>query len=161
MINRSTSIDSEFIQMFKLNSETNELLLSSIVNPSRPVMSVDNFSEIIPIYHNNIEYKHRSISTGDDYPPRWRRLTTNMILSNFITSQNEEKKFLSPSSPRQNQSLQTNIEESRTLSPSRLSRIQKRPSSTVTSNHYEIINDVDDENNAKQSLIFYDDCQRV
>ena len=148
--------------MLKLNLETKELLLSSLVNPHRRIMSVNNFSETIPIYHNNIEYKHQSISTGDNYPPRWCQLTTEMILSNFVRSQDEEKKFLPlPSPPQNNQSIQTNIQEPRTLSASRLSRVDKRLLSTVTPNHYEIISDIDNENNTKSSLLFHDDYQRV
>jgi hypothetical protein len=131
--------------MFNLNLETNEILLSSIVNPYRPACPSNDSSRIISTYLNGTEYKTRSVSTGDDYPHWWVRLTTDLILADFITDQGEEKEksLLSPS-PRQDQSVQTDIEKFR---PSSSSRIQKSSSSSTTNNHYELI---DDENNAKR-----------
>ena len=65
-------------------------------------------SETIPVYQNGRQYKHQSISTGDDYPLWWLQLTTDLILSDSITNQTEEKeKSLPPPSPRQDQSVQT------------------------------------------------------
>ncbi|CAF1166687.1 unnamed protein product [Rotaria sordida] len=166
-INRSTSIDSQFIHMFNLNLETNQLLLSSIANPYRRAISSNYSSEIISIYRNGIEYKHRSVSTGDDYPHWWLRLTTDFILSDFIKIQNEEKekKPLLPPSPRYNQSVQTDIDESRTSSSSSRSQcIQKSSSSaatTTTTNHYELIDEINAKNCAKQCLPFSDISQRI
>ncbi|CAF4949494.1 unnamed protein product [Rotaria sp. Silwood1] len=143
-LNRSTSIDSQFIYMFNLNLETNELLLSSIANPYRRVISSNYSSDVISIYRNGIEYKHRSISTGDDYPHWWLRLNTDFILSDFIKIpyEEKEKKYLPSPSPRHNQSVQTDIDESRISSSSRSVRIQKSSSSATTTNHYESIDDI-------------------
>jgi hypothetical protein len=134
--------------MFNLNLETNEILLSSIVNPYRPACQSNDSSRIISNYLNGTEYKTRSVSTGDDYPHWWLRLTTDLILADFITDQGEEKEKSLPSpSPRQDQSVQTDIEKSRPSS-----------SSGTTNNHYEL---TDDENNAKRRLHYSDYNQRV
>jgi hypothetical protein len=139
--------------MFNLKLETNEILLSSIVNPYRRALSSNYSTEIITFYHNDIQYKHRSISTGDDYPHWWLRLPTDVILSDLITNQYEEKENYIPfPSPRQDRSVQTDTEKSRSSS-----RIQNVSTST-TSHHYEII---DDRNNAKRSLAFSDNSQKV
>jgi hypothetical protein len=149
--------------MFNLNLETNQLLLSSIANPYLRALPSNSLSETITIHRNGIEYKHRSISTGDDYPHWWLRLTTDTILSGLITNQNEEKeKFIPSPSPRQDQSVQTDVEKSRTLSSSKSSRIQKTSSSTTTtSNHYQFIDETDDRNNAKRFLTFSENSPRV
>jgi hypothetical protein len=142
--------------MFNLNLETNEILLSSIANPYRRALSSNNLSEIKSIYRNGIEYKHQSTSTGDDYPLWWLLLTTDLILSDLIPNQNEEKeKFRYSPSPRQNQSIQTDGENSKS------SRIQKSSSSTTTSNHYEFIHEIDQGNHEKQFLTVPDNSQRV
>jgi hypothetical protein len=153
---RSTSIDLQFIRMFNLNLETNELLLSSIVNPYQRALSSTSITETISFYRHGIEYKHRAISTGDDFPHWWLRLTTDLLLSDSITNQTEEKekpKF-PPPSPRQDQSVQTDLEKSRPTSSTRSSRIPKSSSSTTTSTHYEFIDEIDDGNNAKRILTY-------
>lgn len=150
--------------MFNLNLETNEILLSSIVNPYLRALSSNNLNETITIYRNGIEYKHRSTSTGDDYPHWWVCLTTDLILSDIITNQNEEKeKYILPPSPhRQDQSIQTDFEKSRPTSSTRSSRFPKTSSSSATtSNHYEIIDEIDDGNNTKRYLTFSENSQRV
>lgn len=148
--------------MFNLNLETNEILLSSIVNPYARAISSNNFSETITFHRNGIEYKHQSVSTGDDYPPWWLRLTTDLIVSEIITKQGEEKeKYQPPPSPRQDQSVQTDVEKSRISSSSRSSRFFKSSSSTTTSNHYEFIDETDDGNNSKRFLTLSDNSQRV
>lgn len=147
--------------MFNLNLETNEILLSSIVNPYLRAISSDNISETISTYQNGIEYKHRGVSTGDDYPPWWLRLTTDLLLADYITNQGEEKeKYQPPPSPRQDQSVQTDVEKSRVSSSSRSSRNLKSSSSTA-SNHYEYIDETDDGNNSKRFLTLSDNSQRV
>ncbi|CAF3459028.1 unnamed protein product [Rotaria socialis] len=159
-IDRSTSIDSQLIQMGNLNSEKNEIILSSIANPYRRVVSSNYSSEIISIYRHDIEYKHRAVSTGDDYPHGWLRLNTDFILSDFSKNQNVEKEqYLPPPSPRHNQSVQTDVTESKVSSSSSSSlsrsiRIQNYSSSATTSNHYELIDEIDDGNNAQRSLPF-------
>jgi len=147
--------------MFNLNLETNEILLSSIVNPYLRVLSSNNLSETISFYRNGIKYKHQAVSTGDDYPPWWLQLTTDLILSDLITNQNWEKEKYRPSpSPRQDQSVQTDVEKSRPSS-SRSSRVPKSSASTTTSTHYELIDETDDGNNAKRFLTFSENSQRV
>jgi hypothetical protein len=142
--------------MYNLNLETNEILLSSIVNPYLRVLSSDYPTDTIPIYRNGSQYKHQSTSTGDDYPLWWLQLTTDRILSDVITNQTEEKeKYLPPPSPRQDQSVQTDVEKSRPTSSSRSSHIQKS-SSSATSNHYQLIDEIDDGNNSKRILPFPD-----
>jgi hypothetical protein len=142
--------------MFNLNLETNELLLSSIVNPYQRAVPSTGIAETITFRRNGIEYKHRSISTGDDFPQWWLRLTTDLLLSDSITNQNEEKEKskLPPPSPRQDQSVQTEPEKSRPTSSSHSSRIPKTSSSTTTSTHYEYIDEIDDGNNAKRILTY-------
>ncbi|CAF2831836.1 unnamed protein product [Rotaria sp. Silwood2] len=163
--NRSTSIDSQFIHMFNLNLETNELLLSSIADPYRRAISSNYSTEVISIYRNGIEYKHRSVSTGDDYPHWWLRLTTDFILSDIVKIQNEEKekKCLLPPSPRHNQSVQTDVDESRisSSSSSRSVNIQKSSSSVTTTNHYESIDEINTGNYTKRCLPFSDIRQRI
>jgi hypothetical protein len=148
--------------MFNLHLEKNEILLSSIVNPYLRVLPANNLSEIISSYRNGIEYKHRAISTGDDYPPWWIQLTTDLILSDLITNQTEEKeKYRLPPSPRQDQSVQTDVEKSRLSSTSRSSRAPKSSSSTTTDNHYELIDEFDDGNNAKRFFTYSNNSSRV
>jgi hypothetical protein len=145
--------------MFNLNLETNEILLSSIVNPYFRAVSSDHLSETISFYRNGIRYKHQSVSTGDDYPHWWLRLTTDLILSDYLTNQCEEKeKFLPPPSPRLDQSVQTDDEKAR---PSSSLRIHKSSSSTGTSNHYQLIEEINDGNNAKRHSAYSDNSQRV
>jgi len=95
--------------------------------------------------HKGIEYISRSVSTGDDYPQWWLQLSTNVILSDHITNQNEEKKtFSSFSSPRQfHQSIQTDTESS---------YIQKSLSSVRINDNYQIIDQIDDGNNSRRFL---------
>jgi hypothetical protein len=92
--------------------------------------------------HKGIEYISRSVSTGDDYPQWWVQLSTNLILSDHITNQNEEKNIFS--SPRQfHQSIQTDTESS---------YIQKSLSSIRINNNYKIIDQIDDGNNSRRFL---------
>lgn len=149
-VDQSTSIDSQFIEMFHLNLEKNEILLSSVANPYHRALPSNFSSEIISIYRNNIEYNHRGMSTGDDYPHEWLRLTTDFILSNFIKIQRMEKeKSESSPSPRHNQRAQTDVNESK-IFLSKSTCFQNSSSSVVTTNHYEVIDEINDENNTKQ-----------
>lgn len=145
---QSTSTDSDFIRMYNLNLETNEILLSSIVNPYRRAISSTNMFDTITIFRNHREYKHRSTSTGDDCPHWWTRLTTDFILSNLIRNLNEEKEIFAPS-PRCHQSVQTDLDKS---GPS---------SSSITSYHYEIIDDIDRSNLTKRYLTYSENSQRI
>ncbi|CAF0776245.1 unnamed protein product [Adineta steineri] len=150
--NQSTSIDYQFIRMFNLNLETNQILLSSIVNPYYHASTSNDFSDIIIFFRHGKQYKHQSTSTGDDYPHWWLRLTTDLILADFITNQGEEKeKSILPPSPRHDQSIQTEVEKSRPSSA--------RSSSIST--HFELINDIDDENNPQRFYPFSDNSQRI
>ncbi|CAF0987094.1 unnamed protein product [Adineta ricciae] len=138
-VNQSTAIDYQFVRMYNLNLETNEILLSSIVNPYRRVVPSKEFSDVLTFHRLGKEYKHRPTSTGDDFPHWWLRLTTDLILADFITNQGEEKeKSLPPPSPRHDQSIQTDVEKSR---PS---------STTTTSNHYESIDELGDESHRQR-----------
>jgi hypothetical protein len=160
LIDRSTSIDADFIQLFNLNMQTNENILSSIANPYHHDLSTSYSSEITTNIRNGISYINRSVSTGDDYPQWWVQLSTNIILSDHITNQGEEKmKIISLPSPRQqqDQSIQTINEQELEidLEKSRRSpRTQKSSSSVTISNHYEVIDDVDDGNNSRRSFPF-------
>ena len=150
-VNQSTSIDYQFVRMYNLNLETNEILLSSIVNPYRRVVPSKEFSDVLTFHRLGKEYKHRPTSTGDDFPHWWLRLTTDLILADFITNQGEEKeKSLPPPSPRHDQSIQTDVEKS-------------RPSSTTTSNHYESIDELGDESHRQrvwstEKISYFVDC---
>jgi hypothetical protein len=138
--------------MYNLKLETNEILLSSIVNPYLRTSTSTYSSETISVYQNGRHCKHQSTSTGDDYPLWWLQLTTDLILSDLVTNQTEEKeKFLPSPSPRQDQSVQTEVEKSRPSSSSRSSHVQKS-SSSVTSNHYQSIDEIDDGKNLKRIL---------
>jgi hypothetical protein len=53
---------------------------------------LNNIDETTKFIRHGIEYSNKSISTGDDYPQWWIQLSTNVILSNYITNQNEKKK---------------------------------------------------------------------
>ena len=106
--------------MFNLNFETNEILLSSIVNPYHRVQKSDISKANSSFRSNGKEYHHRSISTGDDYPNRWNQLSTDFLLSN--DSNEEEKKICS--------------------SPHR-TYLQRDCSSSSTMNHYQIIDEID------------------
>ncbi|CAF4572319.1 unnamed protein product, partial [Rotaria magnacalcarata] len=72
----------------------------------------------------------------------------------------EKEQYLPPPSPRHNQSVQTDVNESKissSSSSSSLSRsihFQNYSSSATTSNHYELIDEIDDGNNAQRSLPF-------
>jgi hypothetical protein len=146
--------------MFNLNLETNELILSSIVNPYQRALSSKNVTETVSFYRNGIEYKHRSISTGDDFPHWWLRLTTDLILSDLITNQSEEKeKSKPPPSPRQDQSVQTDLDKS---GPSSSNRSSRMPKSSSSSTRYEFIDEINDGNNAKRILTYSgNNSQRV
>ena len=136
--------------MFNLNFETNEILLSSIVNPYIRVLTTNNIIETISFNRNGIQYKHQSISTGDDYPLWWLQLPTNLILSDLVTKQTEEKeKYKHSPSPRHDQSIQTDVEKSRP------------PSSTTTSNQYQFIDETDLTNNSKRFLTYSENSQKV
>ena len=146
--------------MFNLNLETNEILLSSIANPYLRVHSSSNIADRISFSRHGIEYKHQSVSTGDDYPHWWLRLTTDVILSDVITKHTEEKeKFQPPPSPRHDQSSQTELDKSRQSSSTRSSRIPKSSSSTNTENHYEFIDDTD--RNSKRLFTYSGNSHRV
>ena len=89
-------------------------------------------------------------------------MTTDLILSDLITNQNEEKeKFIPPPSPRQDQSVQTDVEKSRPTSSTRSSRFPKSSSSTTTSNHYQLVDEIEDGNNTKRYLTYSENSQRV
>ena len=160
LIERSTSIDDDFIQLFNLNMQTNENILSSIADLYHHDFPPSYSSEITTNFRNGISYINRSVSTGDDYPQWWIQLSTNIILSDHITNQGEEKlKILSLPSPRQqqDQSIQTINEQQLEidLEKSRRSpRTQKSSSSVTISNHYEIIDEIDDGNNSRRSFPF-------
>lgn len=146
--------------MFNLNLETNEILLSSIANPYLRVNSSSSISDRISFSRHGIEYKHRSVSTGDDYPHWWVRLPTDLILSDVITNQNEEKeKFKPPPSPRNDQSVQTDWEKSRQSSSTRSSRIPKSSSSTNISTQCDFIDETDP--NSKRFLTYSGNSHRV
>ena len=146
--------------MFNLNLETNEILLSSIANPYLRVHSSSNIADRISFSRHGIEYKHQAVSTGDDYPHWWLRLTTDVILSDVITKHTEEKeKFQPPPSPRHDQSSQTELDKSRQSSSTRSSRIPKSSSSTNTENHYEFIDDTD--RNSKRLFTYSGNSHRV
>lgn len=130
---RSTSIDDQLIRMFNLNLETNEILLSSIVNPYHRTHSSTRERDLSTIRWNDngIRCRDVSICTGDDYPHWWTHLSTTKLLSDRCEVEDEEKnKFNRSSSPRFDQSIQTDH-------PSK----QRLSSSSTTLNHYQIIDD--------------------
>ncbi len=53
---------------------------------------MNNICETTKFIRHGIEYSNKSISTGDDYPQWWIQLSTNVLLSNYITNQSEKKK---------------------------------------------------------------------
>lgn len=172
---KTTEIDSQLIDIFNLNLQTNESLLSSIVNPYHRIYSNENSfeSSTTKFVRNNIEYVNRSVSTGDDYPQWWIQLSTNIILSDHITKQGQEKilnESIPQPSPRQqlDQSSQTDVDndsENETgktrPSSSRSSRTQKSSSSVTINDNFEIIDQINDGNNSKRILPFNDQSQRV
>ena len=141
---RATSIDGDFARMYNLNLETNEILLSSIVDPYRRAVPSDELSPVVTVQSHGKVCQHRPTSTGDDFPRWWLRLTTDLILADFVTNQGEEKeRSLPPPSPRHDQSIQTDVDKSRPSS-ARSSRVHKSSSSGTTLNHYELIDEPDD-----------------
>lgn len=92
-VSTMTQTDDQLSRMFNLHLETNEILLSSLVNPFRRVTNstlgiADDFG------------CHRSTSTGDDYPPDWSRVSTSFLLSNRAVEEKETRS--SSPSPRFN-----------------------------------------------------------
>lgn len=170
-VDRSTEIDSDFVRLFNLNILTNEAVLSSVVNPYIRQYSSYYSGYTTKTFRNGIEYTTRSISTGDDYPQWWLQLSTNVLLSDRITNQGEEKKkYVSAApSPRQfDQSSQTDtaynseIEVERTRpSSTRSSRLQKTSSSMTIDDNYEVIDQVNDGNNSRRMFPHQDQRQRV
>jgi hypothetical protein len=162
---QSTETDEKFIQLFNLELQTNENLLSSVVNPYIRDPSSNYSWETTKILRKGIEYSTRSVSTGDDYPDWWLQLSTNVLLSNHTTNQGEKKRYTSPPpTPRQQErSIQTDSEHDIhiELEKGRSPRTQKSSSSVTINNHYEIIDQIDDGNNARRFLPFTDHRQRV
>jgi hypothetical protein len=150
-----------------LNIETNENLLSSIANPYDRQSLANNSWETTTNIRNGIVYTNRSVSTGDDYPQWWLQLSTNIILSDQVTTHGEEKsQMISLPSPRQqqDQSIQTITEQDLQIDldkSRRSSRTHKSSSSVTISNHYEIIDEIDDGNNAQRLFPFPNHHQRV
>lgn len=173
---RATEIQTDFLALFNLDIQTNESLLSPVVNQYRRA-SVSSISwERRKSFRHGREYLDQCVATGDDYPLWWLQLSTNVLLSTQITNQSEEKKKISPSpipSPRQqqqlDQSIQTDIEpdsdhdldKTRPPSSTRSSRIQKSSSSITINDTYEIIDQTNDGNNSRRMLPFHDQHQRV
>jgi len=188
LMDSSTGVDHDFIHMFNLNLETNENLLSSIVNPYVYRDAPHSSWEITSLYRRGVECINRSVSTGDDYPQWWLQLSTNVILSNQLTKQGEAKEIVkekvlpSQSSPLnfvsslppppirllQEQSVQTESEKSvqteveQVVRPSstRSSRVRNSSSSMTMSNHYQFIDEIDDGNNDQRNVPFPDYRQR-
>ncbi|CAF1197573.1 unnamed protein product [Rotaria magnacalcarata] len=173
LMDQSTETDYEFVKLFNLDVETNEDLLSSIANP---YICDENISsnydcQTKTMNRNGQQYSNKSVSTGDDYPQWWLQLSTNIVLSSYITKHGEEKEInLLRISPRQcDQSIQTANEEDiemllerqRTPSSTRSSNIRKSSSSMTINNHYEIIDEIDDGNNARRCLPCIDHRQRM
>lgn len=171
-----TDIQLEFLDLFNMDIQTNEHLLSSNVNPHRRMNISELRWERKTSFHHGRQYHDRCVGTGDDYPLWWLQLSTDLLLSTRITKQSEEKKKISPSplpSPRQqlqlDQSIQTDIEQDsdhdldKTCPPSsaRSSRIQKSSSSITINDTYEIIDQTNDGNNSRRMLPFFDQHQRV
>lgn len=171
-IGQSTETDDEFVKLFNLDLETNENLLSPIANAYVRDYGPNYDSQTKIMIRNGIPYANKSISTGDDFPIWWLQLSTNIILSSYITKHGEEKiQSLPRISPRQyDQSMQTNIEQNLEIETekqglilsARLSNVRKPSSSSITtSNHYEIIDEIDDGNNSRRFSSFVDHRQRV
>ena len=160
--------------MFNLNLETNENLLSPIVNPyTRQTPSSSTSWEITSRFRRGVEYVNRAVSTGDDYPSWWLQLSTNVLLSDYLTNQGESKQKLvvvvQPPAPpasvsprdRQEQSVQTDVEKVPPPSSARSSRVRNSSSSMTTSNHYQFIDEIDDGNNDQRQLPFSEHRTRV
>ena len=168
LIDKTTSFDSEFIHLFNLNLETNDNLLSPSANPHIFNFLPNSRSETTSLIRNGVEYSNRAISTGDDYPQWWLQLSTNLILSNYITSQGECKEHILSvqSATQHDQFIQTDKEQGleighenlRELSSAQSARVHKSSSTVTMGNSYEII---DDENNARRFLPFTDRRQQV
>ena len=136
--------------MFNLHLETNEILLSTIVNPYRLALPSDEPFQRRFIDRRGIERRHQSVSTGDDYPRWWLRLSTDQLLSSEIFDRSDEtnsKEKRTPSpfpSPRLERSVQTDPPRSRSLSPPlRLPTIQRSSSRTTITNRFEIVDEID------------------
>lgn len=182
----STGVDHDFIHMFNLYSETNENLLSSVVNRYVHREIPHSSWEITSLYRHGVEYINRSVSTGDDYPQWWLQLSTNVILSNELTKQGEAKEIIkekilpreaSPSNivsslpirslheqsvqTISEKSVQTEVEQVVRPSSTRSSRVRNSSSSMTMSNHYQFIDDIDDGNNDQRNLPFQEHRQRV
>ena len=170
---RATEIQTDFLALFNLDIQTNESLLSPVVNPYRRASISEIFWERRTSFRHGREYLDQCVATGDDYPLWWLQLSTNVLLSTQITNQSEEKKKISPSpipSPRQfDQSIQTDMEpdsdhdldKTRPPSSTRSSRIQKSSSSITINDTYEIIDQTNDGNNSRRVLPFHEQHQRV
>ena len=139
--------------MFNLYIESSENLLSSVANPYvRDYLSHYSWETTITNRHG-IEYISRSVSTGDDYPSWWLQLPKNVILSERVTHQDKPNiPIIAPPSPRQhNQSIQTESKQDFEIISEQL-----RPSTSLTTcNHYEIIDEIDDGNNARRLLPYH------
>ena len=177
----STGVDPDFVRMFNLNLETNENLLSPVVNPYVQRDSPHSSWEITSLYRRGVEYTNRAVSTGEDYPPWWLQLSTNVILSNQLTKQGETKEIVKekvvvpvrssplnlisssppPLRPSQEQSVQTDVEQTVRPSSTRSSRMRNSSSSMTTSNQYQFIDEIDDGNNDQRNVPFPDCRPRV
>ena len=149
-MDRSTSIDQDFLRMFNLHLETNEILLSTIVDPYRLALPSDEPFQRRFIDRRGIERRHQSVSTGDDYPRCWLRLSTDQLLTDEIFDRNDEtnsKEKRPPSpfrSPRLERVAQTDPPRSRSLSPPlRLPTIQRSSPRTTIINRFEIVDQID------------------
>lgn len=169
LVNQSTSIDTDFIQMLNLDLQTNENILSSIANPYIQNLSSNCLWSPKTIIRNGVVHDNVSVSTGDDYPQWWLQLSTNIILSNYASSRSGIKETSPPYfSIKQDQSIQTDLEQTiiidadkeRQLISITLS-LDQNSSSITTSNHYEIIDDIDDGNNARRISPISDHYPRV
>ena len=160
--------------MFHLNLETNENLLSPVVDSNVSNTSSMPSWEITSFYRRGVEYINRSVSTGDDYPHWWLQLSTNVILSDHLPRQDGTKVFHekivqpsveipSPISPRslQDQSVQTENDRIGPPSSIRSSRVRNSSSSMTMSNHYQLIDEIDDGNNDQRYFISPRPRQRV
>ena len=161
---QTTEIESDLLVLYNLNLQTNENLLSSIVNPYNRKDLSDYIWENIKFVRNGIEYSNKSVSTGDDYPQWWAQISTNVLLSNYITNQGEKKKQSSPvSTPRQqlDQSIQTEVEQNFDTETEK-----PRPQSASTRSsriieNYEIIDQTNDGNNSRRLFPLQDSVQQV
>ncbi|CAF4697537.1 unnamed protein product [Rotaria sp. Silwood1] len=157
---KSTETDDAFIKLFNLDIQTKKNILSPVANTYISDFSSNSDYDIKTMIRNGIRYSNQSVSTGDDYPQWWLQLPANIILSSFITRHNEQHNtyinFIS--SRQQDQSIQTitkqdtEIESVRNqiLSSTQSPHIQKSSSSITISNNYEIIDQIDDGNNARR-----------